>query len=646
MDIQTSRTTLDYPLYVCEFDPSDPGRLIVGGGGGASRTGVGNKITLLNAARSDDPGLPTTAELELPRDEDSVTSLAVGPRRGRATLAFAGINSRVDAQGATTNDHFRVFAVDGATASAKSEPKITELARAPFFSTSLSSSSSSSTTTTTTQPDLDTYQRVVRVSPPFSDGHGSTLPQLGACATGLAKADGHEIVVFDVTSAAPAAAAVKKTANTAAAAAAVLPKVRGRLELPREAVDLDLVQTGTHSYQLAFAHEHALYLFDVDTAGKQAGRPARSSFSTADGDAAAAAAAGPRCVYTIPLDKDNGATERLTFRALRYVTPGFVLAACNLPRRTGVVLLGLRLPSAGVGAVADQALADGNDNNNIHERRPLANEATIAVNVRLPTAVAQATGLAVRNLAPPAAPGARHADDTQFVVAVAGSGSTRSSNKEGSGISLSLYTLVYRREPAGGLELLTKLYPFRTLRSVHELPMTSLALSAPSAVASSSSTTTSTSTSTSAPYVRLASVSVKNTVVVHHIPLRKVPPAGASGRAGKAGKAPPSGITTAAPAPHYVVALRSRPPTATALLVASALLLLVLTLLGQALLEMRGLARPWIGVRHVVPAAWQAPKAYFYKASSSLVVKSVRDHQTKHWWEIYIFNVEKILEEA
>ena len=44
MDIHTAHTTLDYPLYVCDFDPTDAGRLIVGGGGGASRTGVGNKL--------------------------------------------------------------------------------------------------------------------------------------------------------------------------------------------------------------------------------------------------------------------------------------------------------------------------------------------------------------------------------------------------------------------------------------------------------------------------------------------------------------------------------------------------------------------------------------------------------------------------
>jgi hypothetical protein len=36
--------TLDYPLFACDFDPLDPNRLVIGGGGGVSKTGVGNKI--------------------------------------------------------------------------------------------------------------------------------------------------------------------------------------------------------------------------------------------------------------------------------------------------------------------------------------------------------------------------------------------------------------------------------------------------------------------------------------------------------------------------------------------------------------------------------------------------------------------------
>ena len=35
---------LDYPLYAVDFDPEDSTRLVVGGGGGAGRSGVGNKI--------------------------------------------------------------------------------------------------------------------------------------------------------------------------------------------------------------------------------------------------------------------------------------------------------------------------------------------------------------------------------------------------------------------------------------------------------------------------------------------------------------------------------------------------------------------------------------------------------------------------
>ena len=43
-DFPSAKLTLSYPLYACDFDPQDPTRLVVGGGGGAGRSGVGNKI--------------------------------------------------------------------------------------------------------------------------------------------------------------------------------------------------------------------------------------------------------------------------------------------------------------------------------------------------------------------------------------------------------------------------------------------------------------------------------------------------------------------------------------------------------------------------------------------------------------------------
>lgn len=45
--IPAAGLTLDYPLYACDFDPDTSGgdvRLVVGGGGGAGKNGVGNRI--------------------------------------------------------------------------------------------------------------------------------------------------------------------------------------------------------------------------------------------------------------------------------------------------------------------------------------------------------------------------------------------------------------------------------------------------------------------------------------------------------------------------------------------------------------------------------------------------------------------------
>lgn len=47
--IPFSKLTLSYPVYACDFDPSDSSVLVAGGGGGAGRNGVGNKIVSLYA---------------------------------------------------------------------------------------------------------------------------------------------------------------------------------------------------------------------------------------------------------------------------------------------------------------------------------------------------------------------------------------------------------------------------------------------------------------------------------------------------------------------------------------------------------------------------------------------------------------------
>lgn len=47
--IPSAKVTLSYPLCACDFDPLDSNRLVVGGGGGAGRSGVGNKIVSVSA---------------------------------------------------------------------------------------------------------------------------------------------------------------------------------------------------------------------------------------------------------------------------------------------------------------------------------------------------------------------------------------------------------------------------------------------------------------------------------------------------------------------------------------------------------------------------------------------------------------------
>lgn len=42
--IASAKATLSYPLYAADFDPHNSGFLLVGGGGGEGRSGVGNKI--------------------------------------------------------------------------------------------------------------------------------------------------------------------------------------------------------------------------------------------------------------------------------------------------------------------------------------------------------------------------------------------------------------------------------------------------------------------------------------------------------------------------------------------------------------------------------------------------------------------------
>jgi hypothetical protein len=443
-EITSAKRTLTYPAYCCDFDPQDANLLIVGGGGGAGRSGVGNKIvghsellhheypsanrpslqSVLDVASPEK--IDVASELELSRDEDSVTSLAAGLRKNRTTLFYTGINSSVEDIGKGKNEHFRVFGVDQpARSRSNSTHKITELSRSTIFNSN----------------DADAYQRLLRLAPSYSGTH-----QVGAIATGLAKTS--EIVIFDVST-----------------TAGVAPKPRGKLELPKEAMDLDIIQVAEDKWQLAYCDDYELNLLDI---GK-------------------GATEGPSCAFTMPHDFATG-QERPQFRCIRYLNSHFLLVASNMHKGSGVVLQGFRLPVS-----AEQG-----------------GKARLSVSAKLPKTVSRATCLAVRNLSPMASASAKQ-PDTQFVIAVAGQDS-----------SITLYTLEY--QALANIELIVNLFPITTLRAVHPSPISDLAFSyllppQPPKTASVSSTPTTPRQNS----LKLASVgSMGNTVVVHTIPLRRL----------------------------------------------------------------------------------------------------------------------------
>ncbi|OIW34055.1 hypothetical protein CONLIGDRAFT_628985 [Coniochaeta ligniaria NRRL 30616] len=441
--------------------------------------------------------IEVASELELSREEDSVTTLAAGLRKNRTLLVYAGINSSLDDIQKGKNEHFRVFGIDQpARSRSNSTHKITELSRSTIFNSK----------------DADTYQRLLRVAPSFSGTH-----QVGAVATGLAKSS--EITIFEVST-----------------AAGVAPKPRGKLELLKEAMDLDVIQVDEDRWQLAYCDDFVLNILDI---GKTESEPSN--------------------IFTTPIDIATG-YERPTFRCIRYLTPHFLLAASNMHKGSGVVLQGFRLPIS-----AEQG-----------------GKAKLAVSARLPKSVTRATCLAVRNLSPTSSPSANQGD-TQFVIAVAGQDS-----------SITLYTLEHTSH--SNIELIVKLHPITTLKSVHPSPISGLAFSyipppQPPKTASVSTTPTAPRQHT----LKLASVgSMGNTVVAHHIPLRRL------SNASKIPGAPPR-------PPRHVVALKSRGPNPTSVIIFGAIIIAVLGALLQGILEVGGLVTPSIGARHVVPERWLKP---------------------------------------
>lgn len=329
-------------------------------------------------------------------------------------------------------------------------------------------------------PSPDAYQRLLRVAGP-----------MGAAATAMGK--DAQLAVFDT----------------------VTGKGKGVLELPREAEDLDIVQKGDNEFQLAFCYKYELHVVNL---GKDN--------------------SDPQLVFTMPDDEP----ERPVFRSIRYLTPEFILAVSNLPKRNGVLLQGIRLP------------------------KPGQDKARIAVNARIPRKIS-ATALAVTNLNPPATP-TSPIGDTQFVIAIAGHDS-----------SISLYTLDHTT--GSSLSLIANLWSLYTLKDVHGTDnITGVAFS----------TFVTPKTHIRQQYIKLASISLQKTVSVHSIPLKKH-----IDKTPRNKNAPPRPV-------RYVTAMKSRGPSQRPVVIALTLIVLLLAIIGQSIREMYGSSRPILHAQKFLPS--------------------------------------------
>ncbi|KAI4134415.1 MAG: hypothetical protein LQ347_001538 [Umbilicaria vellea] len=490
--IASAKATLSYPLYSVDFDPHHCGFLLVGGGGGEGRSGVGNKITLLNTSRKAE--ISEVVDVVLSRDEDSVTTLAVARSSETSATALAGINSSSAEQQAGRNEHLRAFrisyppkkrtATDGQEFEKdEARPYIGEtkaLGKASLF-------------TPSSAAKKETYQRVLRLSRARKD---SPL-RIGAVATGLAPEG--EIVVFDASSSRPSE-----------------DDVRGRIRLgnKKEAADVDITEGKDGEYLIAYCTDYEVYLYDLQSTTKE---------STTE----------PRFVYGTPHPDAFAKTKaRPTFRSLRFLRPNLILLLQNLPGRTGAELLLLEIPT----------------NSSLGK---------IILRKRLHKGIKSASGLTTAVLTP-----SEHAtqNKTQHVIAVAGAD-----------ISITILTLDL---PSARPKLLTH----ALLPSVHPLQITGLTLSTfhPPSAASNAP----------AQYLKLASISMGSTVVVHTLPLSPYPT--------------PTSKSASKEPPRYVLTVPGR-ATESAQLGFSVLVSIIVIALGafllQAWTEIRGGTPEYLGAK-------------------------------------------------
>lgn len=252
--------------------------------------------------------LSEVLDVDLSRDEDSVTSIAIAQSSDTSATVFAGINSSQADQQAGNNEHLRSFKLgypprkqSRIDNSAESE------AKRPQASAETEALSKVSLFTPSAEAKKETYQRVLRLSP-TKEGNGA---RLGAIATGLGPAG--EIVIFDASKSSPGPADVRQ---------------RVQLGKGEEAADVDVVENKDGKYFVAYCTDYEVYICTI-TPG--------SGKSNSE----------PRFVHGTPHpDVFSSSKKRPTFRSLRFLTPNLLLLLKNQPNRSGAEVLLLEVPDS------------------------------------------------------------------------------------------------------------------------------------------------------------------------------------------------------------------------------------------------------------------------------------------------------------
>ncbi|KAL9098440.1 MAG: hypothetical protein Q9163_005901 [Psora crenata] len=303
-----AKITLSCPLYAADFDPRNNDFLLVGGGGGEGRSGVGNKITLLNTSKKHD--LSELIDIDLSRDEDSVTTLAYAQSTDLWATAFAGINSSMKEQVQGRNEHLRSFLLELPPRQSIIQKDVDAAPeKPPEYKSQTKALGKVSFFTPSTMPKPETFQRVMRLSKKRKENG----PRLGVIATGLAPEG--EVVAFAADTSSPK-----------------VQDIRGRIKLGKneEAADVDIIGSSDFSdskddeadFQIAYCTDYDIFI-------------AKCNYSYNRSEEL-----DPQCIHSNPHPDVFASTKaRPKFRCLRVLTPTLLLILQNLPNGGGCELL-------------------------------------------------------------------------------------------------------------------------------------------------------------------------------------------------------------------------------------------------------------------------------------------------------------------